>query len=102
MKKSAKYYNSNPKAKAKKDACNKEFNKKPDQIKKRIELNKINRDKGTYGNGDKLDVSHTKDGIKLKPQSENRGSSKDMPGINGLGEKSVSAKRKINDSDFKL
>jgi hypothetical protein len=94
MKKSAKYYNSNPKAKAKKDAYNKEFNKKPDQIKKRIELNKINRDKGTYGNGDKLDVSHTKDGTKLKPQSKNRGSKDDMPGDKRARGKKCGCKKK--------
>jgi hypothetical protein len=80
MKKSAKYYNSNPKAKAKKDKYAEEFNKNPEQVKKRTELNKINRENGTYGNGDKLDASHTKKGIKLKPQSVNRGSSDDMPG----------------------
>ena len=94
MKKSAKYYNSNPEAKSKKDAYNKEFNKKSDQIKKRIELNKINRDKGTYGNGDNLDVSHTKKGIKLKPQSENRGSSKDMPGDKRARGKKCKRKKK--------
>lgn len=80
MGKSAKYYNSNLKAKAVKKKYDTEFNKKPSQVKKRTELNKINRDKGTYGNGDKLDVSHTKSGTKLKPQSVNRGSKSDMPG----------------------
>lgn len=80
MKKSARYYNSNPKAKAKKAKYDTEFNKQPDQIKKRSELNKINRERGTYGNGDKLDASHTKLGIKMKPQSKNRGSCSDMPG----------------------
>lgn len=80
MRKSAKYYNSNPKAKAVKKKYDTEFNKKAEQIKKRTELNKINRENGTYGNGDKIDMSHTKDGIKPKPQSENRGSKSDMPG----------------------
>ena len=37
-------------------------------------LNKINRKKGTYGNGDGMDVSHQKDGTtKSEPQSKNRG-----------------------------
>jgi uncharacterized phage-associated protein len=80
MKKTAKYYASNPKARTKKAAYDTEFNKKPEQRKKRAELNKINRQLGTYGNGDKLDVSHTKNGTKLKPQSKNRGSKIDMPG----------------------
>ena len=36
----------------------KKFNKKPSQRKKRAELNRYNRKKGTYGNGDGLDASH--------------------------------------------
>jgi hypothetical protein len=96
MRKSAKYYNSNPKAKAAKKKYDTEFNKKPDQVKKRTELNKINRDNGTYGNGDKMDMSHTREGIKPKPQSENRGSSKDMPGDKrSRGKKSASKKKKL-------
>lgn len=80
MKKSAKYYASNPQAKAKKDAYNKEFNKNPSQVKKRVELNKINRQKGTYGNGDGMDAAHTKKGIVMKKASVNRGSKSDMAG----------------------
>ena len=80
MKKTAKYYQENPKARAKKDAYNKEYNKKPSAVKKRVEANAANRKAGTYGNGDRLDASHTKSGIKMKPQSVNRGSSKDQPG----------------------
>ena len=40
----------------------------------RAELNKANRDAGTYGNGDGLDMSHTKSGklVKEKPKT-NRG-----------------------------
>jgi hypothetical protein len=36
----------------------KKFNKKPSQKAKRAELNRYNRKKGTYGNGDGLDASH--------------------------------------------
>ena len=52
----------------------KKFNKKPDQRRKRAELNRYNRKKGTYGNGDGLDASH-KGGkiVGLEPQSKNRG-----------------------------
>jgi len=52
----------------------KKFNKKPFQRKKRAELNKYNRKKGTYGNGDGLDASH-KGGkiVGYEPQSKNRG-----------------------------
>ena len=80
MKETAKYYKDNPKAKAKKDAYQKEYNKKPEQVKKRVELNKINRDRGTYGNGDGLDMAHTKNGIVKKKASVNRGSNKDSAG----------------------
>ena len=78
--KSSKYYASNPEAKAKKLAYQKEYNKQDSQVKKRVELTKINRDKGTYGNGDGKDASHTKNGIIMKKASANRGSKSDMPG----------------------
>lgn len=83
MKETAKYYSENKKAKAKKDAYQKEYNKKPEQVKKRVELNKANRKShknGTSSVGDGKDQSHTKNGMVLKPQSVNRGSTKDAPG----------------------
>jgi len=71
-KKSAKYYNDNPEAKAKKDAYNKEYNKKPDQRAKRSELVQERRDRGVYGKGGD-DMSHTKDGkIVAEEPSKNR------------------------------
>lgn len=81
--KSAEYYDKNPESKAKKDAYNKEFNKKPENKKKRAELNKYNREKGTYGNGDGKDAAHK--GSKIvgfKKASSNRGSKSDTPGDN--------------------
>ena len=83
MKETAKYYKANPIAKAKKDAYQKEYNKKPEQVKKRVELNKANRKShknGTSKVGDGKDQSHTKNGLVLKPQSVNRGSTKDSIG----------------------
>jgi hypothetical protein len=83
MKKTAKFYASNPEAKAKKDAYNKEFNKKPEQRAKRAELSKINREHQKSGKGkvgDGKDVSHTKRGMVLKPASVNRGSKSDSAG----------------------
>lgn len=48
---------------------------------KRAKLNKINRDKGTYGNGDGKDVSHMSDGsVVLENQSKNRGNKTRTPG----------------------
>ena len=62
-------------------------------IKKRSKLNKINRDKGTYGNGDGLDVSHMKGGsVKLEPQSKNRGNGTRTP-----GDRKARGKKKYND-----
>lgn len=80
MKKSAKYYASNPESKAKKKAYDKKFNAKPEQIKKRSELVKVNRERGTYGNGDGKDASHTSKGIVMKKASVNRGSKSDSAG----------------------
>ena len=41
--------------------------------KRRAKLNKINRQKGTYGNGDGLDNSHTSKGCTVKEKaSKNR------------------------------
>jgi hypothetical protein len=78
--KSAKYYAANPESKAKKDAYNKEFNRKPEQRAKRAELVKVNRDRKTYGNGDGKDASHTSKGIVMKKASVNRGSKSDSAG----------------------
>ena len=40
----------------------------------RVELNKANREAGTYGNGDGLDMSHTKSGKLVKEKAKtNRG-----------------------------
>ena len=52
----------------------KKFQSSPEKIKYRAELVKYNRDKGTYGNGDKKDASH-KGGkiIGFEDQSKNRG-----------------------------
>tara|TARA_Y100001951_G_C11208155_1_gene221316 strand:+ start:531 stop:800 length:270 start_codon:yes stop_codon:yes gene_type:complete len=52
----------------------KKFQSSKKMKKYRAELNKYNRKKGTYGNGDELDASH-KDGeiVGFEPQSKNRG-----------------------------
>lgn len=52
----------------------KKFQSSPERIKYRAELVKYNRDKGTYGNGDKKDASH-KNGkiVGFEDQSVNRG-----------------------------
>lgn len=60
--KSARYFAENPEARKKKNAYNKEYHSTPERIKYRQQLNKANRQDGTYGNGDGKDKSHTKSG----------------------------------------
>jgi hypothetical protein len=51
----------------------KEYDSSELQIRKRASLNKENRKRGTYGNGDGKDVSHKKDGSTvLEKASKNR------------------------------
>lgn len=78
--KTQRFLDTHPKSKKAKKAYDKKYNARPDQVKKRTELNKINRKANTYGNGDKKDASHTKRGIVFKPQSVNRASRSDQPG----------------------
>jgi hypothetical protein len=77
MGKSQEYYDSNPDAKAKKDAYNKEYNKRT--IAARVGRNKARRDLGLK-KGDPRDASHTSSGVISKHKSKNRGSTSDMPG----------------------
>jgi hypothetical protein len=70
--KSAKYFQENPEARAKKDAYNTEYHKTSERKKYRAGLNKANRNSGTYGNGDGKDMSHGKGGLKKEKQSTNR------------------------------
>lgn len=72
MKKTAKYYRDNHEAREKKNEYQKKFNKREEQVEKRVKLNRHNRKKGTYGNGDGLDASHMKGGIKFEIASRNR------------------------------
>ena len=71
--KTSEYYKKNPKARAKRLKQQARYDAKPLQIKKRVELNRENRKRGTYGNGDGKDVSHKKDGSTvLEKASKNR------------------------------
>ena len=71
--KSTNYYRTNADSLKIKQEYQREYNKKPDQKKKRASLNAENRKRGTYGNGDNMDVSHKKGGgTKLEGQSKNR------------------------------
>jgi hypothetical protein len=58
----SKYYKENPEANKKRLKQQARYNRQSLQIQKRVELNRENRKRGTYGNGDGMDVSHKKDG----------------------------------------
>ena len=52
----------------------KKFQSSPEKIAYRVDLNRKNRESGTYGNGDGLYVSHQADGsTTMEGQSTNRG-----------------------------
>jgi len=73
MSRTSEYYKKNPEARKKRLEYQREYNKRKKEKKKRSLLNKENRKRGTYGNGDKKDVSHRKDGSTfLEAQSKNR------------------------------
>ena len=78
---SAEYYKNNPKAAEQKRKYNAEFKKKPEQVKKRVEATAARRKATKAGKNIKgKDASHTKDGIRFKDSSKNRGSKTDQPG----------------------
>ena len=69
----SKYYKGNPEARKKRLKQQARYNRQSLQIEKRVELNRENRKRGTYGNGDGKDVSHKKDGSTvLEKASKNR------------------------------
>lgn len=78
-----KYYRTHPTARAKKKAYDKEFNKKPEQREKRVELITKNREHDKkYGKASRSgkDLSHTSKGLVYKKSSVNRGSKSDTAG----------------------
>ena len=54
------YYKSNPKAKRKRLAQQKKYNKTNKGLALRVNANRLNRQLGTYGNGDGKDAAHYK------------------------------------------
>jgi len=77
LKKSARNYKKNPASRKKKAAYDKKYDATPARRKRRAELVKANRKAGTYGNGDGLDMSHTKKGKIVKEKASiNRGRNK--------------------------
>lgn len=77
------YYRSHPKAREKKNEYDSEFEKKPEQVKKRVELKRKNREHDKkYGKASRKgkDLSHTSHGLVYKSKSANRGSKSDTSG----------------------
>lgn len=74
LSRTARFYRKNKKAREKRNEYQKEYNKKPDEVTRRVLNNKKNREFGTYGNYDGKDVSHKGNRIVLERASKNRGS----------------------------
>jgi hypothetical protein len=53
------YYKQNPKARKRRQKQQSKYNKTNNGLKIRTNANKLNRQLGTYGNGDGMDASHT-------------------------------------------
>jgi len=71
---SAKFYSENKASREKKQAYDKKLNSKPEQVKKRVEANKKNRDaqrEGTAKKNDKMDYDHATN--RFVSESKNRG-----------------------------
>tara|TARA_R100001224_G_scaffold55353_1_gene32466 strand:- start:69 stop:335 length:267 start_codon:yes stop_codon:yes gene_type:complete len=69
------YYKSNPKAKRKRLVQQKKYNKTTKGLALRVNANRLNRQLGTYGNGDNKDAAHYKGSTtkgRLQSPSKNR------------------------------
>lgn len=67
------YYDANPEARRKKLEYDKKFQKKREQVRKRVEANRFNRNNPNSVKGDGKDASHQSNGsIKLESQKTNR------------------------------
>lgn len=77
----AKFYRDNPDARKRHREYQAEYQKSPSQVAKRVELNKFNRENGTYGNGDGKDAVHKNSKIVgFRSASANRGDKNDSAG----------------------
>ena len=75
MAKTSEYYKSNPDAKAKRLKQQKQYNKTKKGLALRVNANRLNRQLGTYGNGDGQDAAHYSGSTtkgRLQSPSENR------------------------------
>lgn len=80
---SAKFYRTHSEARERKKRYDSKFEKSPSQMAKRRELAKKNAEHDRkFGSASRKgkDLSHTKNGLRYKPSSVNRGSKTDMAG----------------------
>lgn len=80
---STEYYRTHPEAREKKKEYDTRLNARPEQVAKRVELNRHNREHDRkYGKQSRegKDLAHTKDGLRYKSVSANRGSKEDTEG----------------------
>ena len=71
----SKYYKSNPDAKQRRLKQQKRYNKTKKGLALRVNANRLNRQLGTYGNGDNRDAAHYKGSTtkgRLQSPSKNR------------------------------
>lgn len=79
----AKYYAENPEARKKKAEYDTKLNRRPEQLAKRRELEKANREHDKkYGKESRRgkDLAHTASGMRYKDTSANRGDKNDTKG----------------------
>ena len=75
MASTAEYYRNNPKARKKRLTQQAKYNKTKKGLAIRVNANRLNRDLGTYGNGDGKDAAHYKGSTtkgRLQKPSTNR------------------------------
>lgn len=81
LSRSAQFYRDNPKSREKKKKTDKKINARPEQVKKRVEANKARRKAKAAGKDLRgKDMAHTKNGMRVKDSSKNRGSKSDQAG----------------------
>jgi hypothetical protein len=81
MGETSEFYKHNEEARKKRLEYQKRYNKRADQVAKRVELNRVNRQRGQYGDGDSRDMSHQRDGRIIEESArKNRGSKSNAPG----------------------
>lgn len=90
LSKSALWYRKNPKGRKKKNATTHKNNQKPERKRKMAESTKARRKAIKAGKNVKgKDMSHTKNGIRIKDSQKNRGSKSD-----GAGDKRARGRKK--------